>query len=70
MSGVMRLNSIIDGLRILQRYYDDPNGFKTGADHDVLYAYDTDRPVSDADREVLERMGWKQEPDNGWRAFV
>lgn len=57
--------SVIQGLSILQKYRDEPDGFHIGADHDVIYAYPTDEPVSDDDLTGLISLGWYQE-DADW----
>jgi hypothetical protein len=82
----MELGNIIDGLQLLRQYYNDQNGYKTGADHDVLYAYPTDRPISPEDVKRLAELGWYQpevavgedygwkpenyDPGEGWAAFT
>lgn len=82
---VMRTNDIIEGLQILQKYRDKPDGYSVGAEHDILYAYETDRPVEVEDLKRLIELGWFQEDvdcgddkfsiehyqsDEGWAAFV
>ena len=76
---------VIAGMQILLPYYDKDDGYQTGADHDVIYMYATDRPVSEEDRAKLEALGWHQEgadepeeegglpsydADEGWYTFV
>jgi len=69
---------IIEGMQILLTYQDEPNGYHTGADHEVIYMYATDRPVSPEDLEKLAALGWHQEgeedggydEDEGWYSFV
>ncbi len=76
---------VIAGMQILMSYYDKPDGYHTGAKHDTLYMYATDRPVSEEDRTKLEALGWHQEgaedaedkgglpsydEDEGWYTFV
>ena len=57
----MEIKNIIEGLQILLPYYDDPDGCKTGADHDVLYAYSTDKPLSKENLDKMIELGWFQE---------
>lgn len=57
----MTTSNIIEGLTILQKYYDNPDGYNVGADHDALYAFKTDLPVEPADLERLVQLGWIQE---------
>lgn len=82
----MRTAAIIEGLTILEKYHDRPNGFNTGAEHDILYAYATAQPVATADVERLVELGWWQgevhidgdeeyaakhyEKDEGWECFT
>lgn len=78
----MPTKDLIQGLLILQPYYDDPDGYHTGTGPDELYAYKTDRPLSAADVEKMIEHGWYQfhdglnedgdfsssdyRPDNSW----
>ena len=76
----MKLNELIEGLKILQKYYDQPNGYNTGADHDVIYIYQTQKPVSEEDLKKLHEFGFFQSgyklengeynPDEGWQVFT
>ena len=59
----MKLNELREGLEIVSRYYDDPTGFHVGAEHDVLYAYATDKRMSDVDIQRMIELGWLQEHD-------
>lgn len=60
----MKTTAIIEGLTILERYRDKPDGFNIGAGHDQLYAYSTDRPIEGNDLERLIELGWFQEEVN------
>lgn len=82
----MQLNKIREGLDIFARYYDKPDGYHTSAEHDVLYVYATDRPLSESDLARVIELGWFQEveleeedgdfhasdydPEEGWTAFT
>ena len=77
----MITKNIIAGMQILLPYYKQTDGYHTGADHDVIYAYSTDSPVSPEDIAKLVGMGWFQSggansdggaylPDEGWKAFT
>ena len=77
----MKLGEFIDGLNILRPYYKDGDGYHIGAEHDVFYAYKTERPLSDEDVKKMVELGWFQEdgihegegeysPDEGWSAFT
>ncbi len=58
----MRTKDIIEGLTILEKYRSEPDGYNTGAEHDQIYAYATDSPVSEEDVKRLVELGWFQ-PD-------
>ena len=73
------LSNLLDGLNLLLPYYNDPNGYHIGAEHDQFYAYATDRPLSDADVAKMIELGWFQpeqeegdpySPVDGWSAFT
>ena len=77
----METPKIIEGLTLLQKYRTDPNGSHTGAEHDQLYAYETDEPVSEEDFNRLIELGWFQpdadsekyedyREDEGWSCYV
>lgn len=57
----MITKQIIEGLCILEKYRDNIDGYNTGAEHDVLYVYPTDKPVDEADLNRLVELGWYQE---------
>jgi hypothetical protein len=54
----MKLSSLIEGAQILSAYFDDPDGFHVGAEHDQIFIYATDRPVSEKDRARLGELRW------------
>ena len=59
----MTTQNLIDGLLLLKNYRDKP-GYDAGAEHDVLYGYATDKPLSNDDVETMIALGWHQESDN------
>ena len=61
----MKTVEIIEGLTILQKYRTSQAGYNVGAEHDVLYAYATDTPVSPEDLARLIELGWFQDTDFG-----
>lgn len=65
----VRTKNIIEGLAILAKYRDDQDGYDTGAEHDVLYAYATSRPVVGPDLLRLVELGWIQEEQSGDEEF-
>lgn len=79
----MTLNKIIAGIQILQPYYAKPDGYHMGAEHDAIFMFATDLPVSDEDCKRLAELGWFQEeaeedehenrvydPEESWTAYV
>lgn len=81
----MKINDFIEGIQILSKYYDKPNGYHIGAEHDVFYVYSTDRQVATEDLNKLCELGWFQDadtgdedefkpehydPEEGWQAFM
>jgi hypothetical protein len=75
----MTLSKFIDGLKLLQTYYTNADGFNLGAEHDQIYAYPTDLPLTPEDVKKMDDLGWFQpdtaegdeyDPDEGWSAFV
>lgn len=73
----MNLNNFLEGVNILRPYYNDPNGYHLGADHDIIYLYTTDKPLSPEAVQKMLDLGWFQEsspeeynPEEGWAAFV
>lgn len=82
----METKNIIAGLQTLAPYYNKPDGFNCGADHDVIYGYSTDNPLSSEDINKMIEFGWHQEhdeldynedftledyrPDESWHAYT
>ena len=80
----MKLSNFIEGLKILQPYYDDGDGYHIGAEHDQFYAYATNRPLTPEDQKKMCDLDWFQpesgfsseseginyDPDDGWSAFT
>ena len=81
----MNLSNFIGGLSILSEYYDDQECYPLGAEHDIVYLAETDRPLNEKDVSYLRELGWFQEghaeaedaggtavydPAAGWAAFT
>lgn len=80
----MTTSKVIEGLQILAKYRYEEDGYDLGAEHDVIYAYSTDRSLEAADIDRMIELGWRQERENydedmtakdyrreeGWYAFV
>lgn len=79
----MKLDKLIQGIQILQLYYTDPTGYHTGAEHDEIFMYRTDKPVSTEDVTKLIELGWFQQdvpgdeftvesydPEESWSAYT
>jgi hypothetical protein len=59
----MKTRNIIEGLKTLEPYYANPGGYNCGANHDVIYGYPTDKPLTDDDVKTMIDLGWHQEYD-------
>ena len=58
----MVLDNFIKGLNILRPYFDKyDGGYNLGAEHDIIYIYPTDRPLSLSDIKSLKELDWFQE---------
>lgn len=75
----MKLSNFIKGLKTLQPYYKDGDGYHIGAEHDQFYAYRTERPLTPEDVQKMRDLGWFQpeqedgaeyDPENGWSAYT
>jgi hypothetical protein len=79
----VNLKNFCGGLEILRPYFNDPNGYHIGAEHDQFFVFATDMPVSAEDVATLRALGWFQpevdedddgnqqyEPGEGWSAFT
>jgi hypothetical protein len=74
----VKLSNFIEGLKILQRYFEGEDGHRLDAKHDQFYVDKTDRPLSDDDVQKLRGLGWFQpeseenstyDPEKDWSAF-
>jgi hypothetical protein len=82
----MTTRNIIEGLQTLMPFYDKPDGYHVGAEHDVIYGYATDKPLTPEALAKMIELGWHQEyderdydedfsaadyrPDEGWHAYT
>lgn len=82
----MNTKNLIEGLLLLDNYRNEQHGYNLGAEHDVIYAYPTDKRLSDEDAQKMIDLGWIQEHDDrdyegdmtleeyredeAWQAFV
>lgn len=73
--------AIIEGMNILSTYYSDKGAYKVGAEHDQIYMFATEEPVSEDDIKRLRELGWFQEfidhedgdeydPGESWAIYV
>lgn len=77
----MKMSEVIQGLQILQKYFDE-NSYNVMAEHDQIYVARTDKPLNSEDLIRVFELGWIQEdveedengnlydPELGWTAFV
>ena len=82
----MKLLNLVNGLLTLAPYYDHGGeGYPLAADHDIIYATATDRPLSPEDVERMIGFGWFQpeveyagdemtpsdyDPEESWAAYA
>jgi hypothetical protein len=81
----MKTCDIIEGLTILEKYRERADGYNTGAEHDQIFAYATEKPVSEDDLRRLVELEWFQpdvdcgeddftvnnyDPEEGWSCLV
>ena len=57
----MKMFEFLAGIAILSPHYVTPNGYNLGADHDVIYVYSTDTPLSEEEVKQMKGLGWIQE---------
>ncbi len=75
----MKLSNFIEGLKTLQPYFTNGDGYHIGAQHDQFYVRQTDRPLTDEDVQKMRSLDWFQpgqegdapyDPEEGWSAFT
>ena len=78
----MKLSKLAQAIQIMSTYYDDPEGYHVAAEHDVIYLYATDRPLTAEDVTRMLALGWFQESgatdddpeaydaEEGWQSFT
>jgi len=55
--------NLIKGLQLLETFRTDKGGYTTSAEHDVIYAYATDIPLTNEAKMKMFDLGWFQEDD-------
>jgi hypothetical protein len=58
----MNIDRLIEGLQILNKYFDAPDRAFVRAEHDIIGVNNTDKPISTEDLTKLYALGWLQ-PD-------
>ena len=74
----MKTRDLMAGMSIIIKYYDTPDGYHTACEHDQIYMFATDKPISPEHVQELHAYGWFQEgieepeysPYESWSAFV
>jgi len=82
----MKMKNFVDGLNILRPYFDDPDGYHIGSEHDQFYVYQTNHPLTPEDVAKMRALGWFQpdaripdepegaeapyNPEDGWSAYT
>ena len=70
----MITKNLIAGIILLDTYRDNPGSHDLSAEHDTVYLYSTNRPLSEEDVKKMEDLGFVQEstdsydPDESWIA--
>lgn len=59
-SEIMNIKNIIDGIAILRTYFENPDGYHLGAEHDEIFIFKTDHPMSPEDVARVRELGWFQ----------
>lgn len=57
----MKLSELIVGVTTASAYYDKPDGYHFAAEHDQVYLYATERPMSPEDVQKMIENNWFQE---------
>lgn len=67
----MKISNFIEGLKILQPYYDDGEYVLATehvfGEHDIFYAYATDKALSKSDIKKMHKLGWLQAMDDSYK---
>lgn len=75
----MNLGSFITGAEIIRKYYSARDGYHLAAEHDQIYLYPTDHPMTEEDVFAVKELGWFQDdvgdddeydPTSGWSCYV
>lgn len=78
----MKLSELAQAVQIMSTYYDDPDGYHVAAEHDQIFLYATDRPLTAEDVARMLALGWFQESgatddepeaydaEEGWQHFT
>lgn len=74
----MNLKNLVEGIEILRKHFDNPDGYHLGAEHDQVYIYATDKPLDAENVTALRSLGWFQPdtseddyaPEESWSAFT
>lgn len=76
----MSTKNLIEGIELANKYRDKP-GYDIGAEHDVIYLYGTDSPMSADDVKKMISLGFvqddcdvetlnKYDEDESWEFYV
>lgn len=75
----MTLRELVEGIEILRKHYNDPDGYHVGAEHDQIFLWATDTPLSEEEVAQMRELDWFQSetneeegysPDDGWSAWA
>ena len=72
----MNLISFITGLQILLPHYHKQDDYVMAAEHDTIYLYNTDTPLTESEVKKMTDLGWYQDntvdydQSKDWIAYV
>lgn len=74
----MNTRDFLAGIGILLPYYKNPDGYNMGSDHDQVYMFAPDRPLTDEDVKKMHDLGWCQlktpegtyNQEETWTAYI
>lgn len=56
----MDVKNFLEGMHTLRPYYTHPDGYNMGAEHDIIYMYATNKPLTESDVQKMFALGWFQ----------
>lgn len=74
----MAFDKVLRALEITRPHFTDPSGYHLGAEHDEIYIWKTDTPLSEAEVAEMRALGWEQpdaagdayDPEQSWMRHI